>query len=79
MAKPLLRRLQVLPPESYEDASYGDLIKRKRKKYLSSGQAFGVKEGMGDVKSFLPLIIFVAMLFFLPVIIIALPKLFTKR
>ena len=41
---PLLRRLQVLPPENY-DTSYGGLIKEKRKKYLSGGQAFGV-EGM---------------------------------
>lgn len=40
---PLLRRLQVLPPESYEDRSYGDMIQRKRKKYASGTRAFGVE------------------------------------
>ena len=45
VTNPLLRRLQVLPPETYEDNSYGAMIKRKRKKYLTSGQAFSV-EGM---------------------------------
>ena len=53
---PLLRRLQVLPPEGYEqDRTYGDTIQRKRRKYRSGAQAFGVE---GFNTAYIPMIVF---------------------
>lgn len=72
---PLLRRLQVSPPESYEDSSYGGIIQKKRKKYHSGAQAFGV-EGMGKIQ---PLTKFLAIILFGPIIFAALQALFGKK
>ena len=71
---PLLRRLQVLPPENY-DNSYGGLIEEKRKKYLSGGQAFGV-EGMGSTTI---VVIILALFIGTPLLIIVLTVLTKEK
>lgn len=73
---PLLRRLQVLPPEAFEDNTYGGIIQRKRK-YHSGAQAFGV-EGMGTVSPAVWIVIVLLILMFAPVFFAVLKVMFGK-